>query len=98
MHELISSVYGVKQFTSKKVIDLYSMLIKNFNTEYNILLDVPEEKLKTVVDPKLVNVIMLNRNNKLNINPGYDGVYGEIVLNDNEKVSRKINLWVSFNA
>ena len=89
LHELISAVYGVKQFTSKKVIDIYNILIKNFNTEYNILLDVPEEKLKTVIDEKLARVIILNRMNKLKINPGYDGVYGEIVLDDKEKVLKK---------
>ncbi|MBS3162273.1 DNA helicase UvrD, partial [Candidatus Woesearchaeota archaeon] len=64
LHELISAVYGVKQFTSKKVIEIYNILIKNFNTEYNILLDVPEEKLKTVIDEKLARVIILNRMNK----------------------------------
>ena len=89
LHELISAVYGVKQFTSKKVIDIYNILIKNFNTEYNILLEVPEEKLKTVIDEKLARVIILNRMNKLKINPGYDGVYGEIVLDDKEKVLKK---------
>ena len=89
LHELISAVYGVKQFTSKKVIDIYNILIKNFNTEYNILLEVPEEKLKTVIDEKLARVIILNRMNKLKINPGYDGVYGEIVLDDKEKFLKK---------
>ncbi|MBS3161641.1 hypothetical protein J4476_03020, partial [Candidatus Woesearchaeota archaeon] len=78
-----------KQFTSKKVIDIYNILIKNFNTEYNILLEVPEEKLKTVIDEKLAIVIILNRMNKLKINPGYDGVYGEIVLDDKEKFLKK---------
>ena len=89
LHELISAVYGVKQFTSKKVIAIYNILIKNFNTEYNILLEVPEEKLKTVIDEKLARVIILNRMNKLKINPGYDGVYGEIVLDDKEKFLKK---------
>jgi len=89
LHELISAVYGVKQFTSKKVIEIYNILIKNFNTEYNILLEVPEEKLKTVIDEKLARVIILNRMNKLKINPGYDGVYGEIVLDDKEKFLKK---------
>ena len=89
LHELITAVYGIKQFTSKKVIDIYNILIKNFNTEYNILLEVPEEKLKTVIDEKLARVIILNRMNKLKINPGYDGVYGEIVLDDKEKFLKK---------
>ncbi len=82
LHELLSASYGVKSFTSKKIQDLYANLIKNFENEYNILLNVPEEKLNKIVHPKLARVIMLNRENKLNIKPGYDGVYGELILDD----------------
>ena len=83
LHELISSFYSIKLLSSKKVSEVYDLLIKNFNTEYNILLDVPFEKLKMVVDEKLVHLIVLNRENKLKISPGYDGVYGKIVLDSN---------------
>jgi len=83
LHELISSFYSIKLLSSKKVSEVYDLLIKNFNTEYNILLDVPFEKLKMVVDEKLAHLIVLNRENKLKISPGYDGVYGKIVLDSN---------------
>src|SRR3989344_4595237 len=63
--ELIASLYDIKQLSSKKVWEIYNTLIKNFNNEYNILLNVSFEDLKKVVDEKLANLIILNRDNKL---------------------------------
>ena len=37
-------------------------------------------------DERMVSVIMANRSGKLKIKPGYDGVYGEIVLDGIEKL------------
>jgi len=83
--ELIASLYDIKQLSSKKVWEIYNTLIKNFNNEYNILLNVSFEDLKKVVDEKLANLIILNRDNKLDIKPGYDGVYGQIILDGKSK-------------
>lgn len=86
LHELISSVYDIKQLGSKKVWEVYNLLIKSFNNEFNILLNVNNGDLKKVVHEKLANVIITNREGKLNIKPGYDGVYGEIILDNKEKI------------
>lgn len=88
LHELISVVYGVKLLNSQKVQGVYSDLIKNFNSEYNILLNTSLEDLKKVVDEKLAKIIILNRENKLKIAPGYDGVYGKILLDDGQEVQK----------
>jgi len=87
--EVIAAVYNLKQLNSKKIEETYNLLIKAFNNEYNILLETPFEDLKKIVPEKLAQVILLNRENKLTIKPGYDGVYGEIILNDNEKMQRE---------
>ncbi len=87
LHELITAVYNIKQLTSKKVWDIYNNLIKEFNNEFNILLNIEEEDLKRVVDEKLTNLVIKNREDKLKINAGYDGVYGELVLNKNEMMN-----------
>ena len=46
--------------------------------------ELEKEDLLKYVDEKLAEVIMLNRENKLNIKPGYYGDYGEIVLDEKQ--------------
>ncbi|MAG52980.1 MAG: DNA helicase UvrD [Nanoarchaeota archaeon] len=86
LHELIAVVYDVKQLNGKKIGEIYDLLINKFENEFNILLNVSEEELKTVINEKLVRLILLNREGKLKIEPGADGVYGRIILDNNEKI------------
>ena len=85
LSELIGSVYDIKQLYSKNVWSIYNKLIEAFGNEFKILLDVSFEELKKVVHEKLAKVIIMNREGKLEIKPGYDGVYGEVVLNNEYK-------------
>ncbi|MBS3108721.1 DNA helicase UvrD [Candidatus Woesearchaeota archaeon] len=78
--EVIAGVYGIKQLASKKVWGIYNGLIKNFGNEFNVLLNVEMNDLKKFVDEKLAKVILLNREEKLKISPGYDGVYGKPII------------------
>jgi len=86
LQELIAVVYDIKQLQSKKVWESYNKLIKEFKNEFNVLLNVSFEDLKKVVHEKLANLIIKNRENKLNIKCGFDGVYGKVILNKNEKI------------
>ncbi len=92
LHELISAVYDIKQLGSKKVWEIYNLLIKNFKNEFNILLNVKEEELKKVVHEKLARIILLNREGMLLIKPGFDGIYGEVVLNPVYKIKTQKDL------
>ncbi len=85
--ELICAVYNISQLSSKKVWEIYNKLIKHFSSEFNVLLSAQKENLLQVVDKKLTDLILKNRENKLKIKPGYDGVYGEIILEDNQKAA-----------
>jgi len=81
LHELIAAVYNIKQLNSKTIWNIYNNLIEKFYNELNILLNIPKEELiKSEIDEKLVELILLNRDNKLKIKPGYDGVYGKVLL------------------
>ena len=88
LSELISVVYN-KPLASKGTWLIYNKLIEKFGNEFNILLNVNENDLLQVVDKKLVEVILLNREGKLKIFPGFDGVYGKIILNERETVARQ---------
>ena len=56
------------------------------------MLNVSEKDLLELSDKKLVNLILLNREGKLKIKPGYDGVYGQIILNEDQEIKRQKSL------
>ena len=84
--EVLSSMIN-KAISTKTVWKEYNKLLKRFGSEYEILLNAPENKLAEEVHPKIAKAIMLNREGKLKVKPGYDGVYGELIMSDgvNEK-------------
>src|SRR3989338_2958311 len=73
--ELIANLTG-SGLATKKVMEPHDLLVSRHGTELNVLLNVPEEELKKTVHEKLVKAIMLNREGKISVKPGYDGVYG----------------------
>ncbi|MBM3199833.1 DNA helicase UvrD [Candidatus Woesearchaeota archaeon] len=82
LSEIISTILG-KAVSSKAVSESYDKLIKNFGSEFNILLDVPLDELRKVVNERLADAIIRNRNHEITISAGYDGVYGEPILDNN---------------
>jgi uncharacterized protein (TIGR00375 family) len=85
LHELISFNIG-SPLASKKTWEIYNSLIEGFGDEFNILMKVSKEKLLGKnVDAKLVEMILLNREGKIPVKPGFDGEYGQIVLKEKQK-------------
>ncbi len=82
--ELIAKYYNTSPNT-KKVLSLYFDLVKKFGNEFNILLYVNEEDLKKAIGKDLAKIIIKNREGKIKVIPGYDGIYGKIIINENEK-------------
>jgi len=80
LHEIIS-LYLKSGISSKKVWDIYNKLIEIYGEEFKILLDVDETDLREKeIDDSLIELILLNRESKLKVIPGYDGVYGVVQL------------------
>lgn len=79
LHEIIAA-FNSSAMTTKKVWEIYNRLIERFGNEFSILLDVSSDDLLKVVDEKLVKLILKNREGKIEVKPGYDGLYGEMVL------------------
>jgi uncharacterized protein (TIGR00375 family) len=88
LSELIKTVKGIKTLYSKTIWNEYNKLINNFKNEFKILLEVPEKELGKITDKKLVDLIMLNREGKIKIEPGYDGVYGKPILGKEKETKR----------
>ncbi|HJX50028.1 MAG TPA: DNA helicase UvrD, partial [Candidatus Nanoarchaeia archaeon] len=84
LHEVISLVYGTG-IASVKCWKIYNSLIEKFKNEFNILIDVPESKfIENEIDGELIRYILLNREGKIKVKPGYDGVYGKALLEDKQ--------------
>jgi uncharacterized protein (TIGR00375 family) len=84
LSELIKTVLNIDSLYSKTVWSEYSKFIEKFGNEFNVLLNVSREDLEKITEKNLVDIIMLNREGKIKVIPGYDGVYGQPVLDEIE--------------
>lgn len=69
----------------------YSQLIKNFGSEFKILIEIPEEEIKARCPARISNGIINMRRGNVEKLPGYDGEYGKIRVfkEGEEKASEK---------
>ncbi len=100
LHEIISLTYGIG-IASKKAWGVYNSMIEKFGNELRVLLHIEKEEfLKNGADLKLAEQILLNREGKIKVIPGYDGEYGKAVMDgkavflekDREQPDKKTNL------
>ncbi|MFH1211379.1 MAG: endonuclease Q family protein [Candidatus Woesearchaeota archaeon] len=74
LSELISAALGVSA-SAKKTWGFYNILVEKFGNEMNVLLDADEKELEKTIDNKrIIKLIMMNRTEKIDFKPGYDGV------------------------
>ncbi|MBU1975546.1 MAG: endonuclease Q family protein [Nanoarchaeota archaeon] len=90
MSEILAKMLN-KTITAKLVWREYNKLLRRFGSEYNVLLNATKDHLLEETHGKIVEAILKNRNGDLNVTPGYDGVYGEIVMDEvsEEEVLKK---------
>lgn len=80
LSEIISAVLNVDSPSSQAVWNEYNNLIERFGNEYAVLLDSSKDELFATVDSTLADAIINVREGKVEVTPGYDGVYGKIRL------------------
>ncbi len=69
----------------------YRGLVEKFENEFNILLDVPLQELRSATLPEIAEGIMRVRKGEVFIEPGYDGLYGRVRIFKEEEKRNSLN-------
>jgi len=80
LSEVIASVLGASSPFTQKVWRIYNELVEKFGNEYTVVMDSSKQALSKVVDEKIAEAIVRVREGKAKVIPGYDGVYGKLVI------------------
>lgn len=90
LDEIIADVKKLSK-TSLTVEKEYRAILSRFGTELDILLKVPQEDLRRLINPKVAEGIARVRAGRVSLEPGYDGEYGKVSIfaGDNEKAGEQ---------
>jgi len=91
LSEIITAVLGVDSPSIQKVWNIYNSLIEKFGDEYTVLIDTSRDALNAVVDGKIAEVIVRVREGQAKVAPGYDGVYGRLLLSEEGLVDAMVS-------
>jgi uncharacterized protein (TIGR00375 family) len=80
LSEIIATVLGVDSMYARTVWSVYNRLVGRFGDEYSVLIDASKEALSEVVDEKIAEAIVRVREGRVSVVPGYDGVYGRLMI------------------
>jgi uncharacterized protein (TIGR00375 family) len=80
LSEVIAAVLRTDSPSTQAVWSNYNLLVEKFGDEYKVLMDTPLEALATIVDTSIAQAIVKVRDGSAKVTPGYDGVYGQLVL------------------
>lgn len=82
LSEIIAFALNTESPSSKNVWSIYNILIEKFCNEYHILLDASMKEISGIVNPEVADLIIKVREGKVKITPGFDGVYGKLLKNN----------------
>jgi len=88
LSEIIVAVLGVGSPSTRKVWSIYNQLVEKFGNEYTVLINASKGALIKVVDEKIAEAIVRVRKGQVRVIPGYDGVYGKLIIS-NENFTEK---------
>ncbi|UCE44280.1 MAG: DNA helicase UvrD, partial [Candidatus Bathyarchaeota archaeon] len=78
LSEIIKAVLEVTYLGARGVWSVYNRLVEEFGDEYKVLMTASHDELSEIVDPKIAEAIVRVREEKVEVIPGYDGVYGQL--------------------
>lgn len=82
LSEIVQTVLGVNSPSAQKVWSIYNLLVGKFGSEYSVLIDVSKEDLSSVAGEEIAEAIVRVREGNVQIIPGYDGIYGQLVISE----------------
>jgi len=80
LSEIIATVLGAASPSTQAVWKIYNLLVGKFRDEYTVLIDASKDALAEVVDAAIADAVLRVRTGAVRVVPGYDGVYGKLVL------------------
>ena len=80
LSEIIATVLGVDSPSTQAVWKIYNALVGKFGDEYTVLIDASKAALTEVAEAPIADAILKVRTGSVRVVPGYDGVYGKLVL------------------
>jgi len=91
LSEIIATVLNVTYPSVQRVWEIYNTLVKRFGDEYAVLIDAPKEEMSKIVEPRVAEAVVRVREEKVKVTPGYDGIYGQLVIfGEQETAPKKI--------
>ena len=92
LEEIISQALGVGR-DSQQVKREYTQMIEKWGGELNILLHLEEEVIKENFPSSIGEAILNMRKGEVEIEPGYDGVYGEVRIKVSQEKKNQLSLF-----
>jgi uncharacterized protein (TIGR00375 family) len=80
LSEIIATVLDAGSPSTQAVWKIYNTLVAKFGDEYTVLIGAPKEALSEVAGAQVADAILRVRAGSATVIPGYDGVYGKLVL------------------
>ncbi|MHC1586124.1 MAG: endonuclease Q family protein [Candidatus Hecatellaceae archaeon] len=82
LSEIIATALGLENPQDRRVWALYDRLIARFGNEFAVLLDAPYREVAELAGETVARLLAAVREDRVKIKPGYDGVYGKLLLDE----------------
>jgi len=80
LQTIIAESFGIKSTSSKKVQAMYEGMIESLGSEFDILLDVSIDAIRSNSNEVIAEGIHRMRKGNIDIRPGYDGIFGQVKI------------------
>lgn len=87
LSEIIATVLGVDSPSTQQVWNIYNSFVERFGDEYTVLIDASKDDLCSV-NERIAEAIIKVREGQVKVMPGYDGVYGQLIISEEQIVQK----------